>query len=177
MRLILSVGHGDRDPGALNPQLHLREHVEAYRIVWELRDMLERAGHQVQFISCFQSLAAKIREVNRLHAEHAADLALEVHFNSAVDPTANGTEVLYCSPKNHELAARISRGISAVLGTRDRGAKKRIDLGWLKVTKPPALIVEVLFISNNTEAALCETPNFPMAVANAITDSLRSSNT
>lgn len=167
MRIALSAGHGLRDPGAVNTERGLCEHLESYKIVWFLRDVLERQGHQVEFVSCFQSLASKIREVNELHAVQPVDLALEIHFNSADDLTANGTEVLYLSAKNKERAASISASVSKSLGTKDRGAVRRGNLGWLNKTTPPALIVEVLFIQAD-EAGKILAPDFHGRVAGAI---------
>lgn len=167
MRFCVSAGHGLRDPGAVNVERHLIEHVHAYHITWLLRDQLERLGHQVEFISCFQPLADKIQTVNALHAVQPFDLALEVHFNSAEDLTANGTEVLYLSAKNKELAARISASVSKSLGTKDRGAVRRGNLGWLRQTVPPALIIETLFIQG-FEAGKILAPDFHGRVAGAI---------
>lgn len=169
MRIALSVGHGLRDPGAINNELF--EHLEVYKITWLLRNALEAKGHAVELISCFQMLAAKIRNVNALHETKPFDLALEMHFNSAADSRANGTEVLYYSPKNEQLAARLSLGLSNAIGLRNRGAVKRDNLGWLKQTAPPALIVEVLFISNPGDCSAIDA-TFHRRVAEALASSL-----
>ncbi len=152
MRFCVSAGHGKNDPGAINEKLALKEHLEAYKLAWELRDALKAAGHSVVFISCFQNLGQKIAEVNVLHAEKPFDWAIEIHFNSAVSARARGTEVLYYSTKNVGVATRMSAAIAASLETRDRGSKKRNNLGWLTRTHPPALIVETLFINNAGDA-------------------------
>lgn len=172
MRLAISAGHGNQDPGAVNAAHGLIEHVEAYRIAWLLRDVLERGDHSVEFISCFQTLGEKISQVNRLHAERRVDLAIEIHFNSSTSTTARGTEVLHYSPKNEALALLISHAISRALGTRDRGAVKRDNLGWLKRTDPPALILEVLFLSNDLEAQKIGLFGFHQTVAQAIAEAL-----
>src|SRR5688572_3252762 len=135
MRIAVSVGHGLHDPGAVNDE-HC-EHLIAYQIAWRLREALTDRRHTVEPISCFQHLAAKIKEVNRLHDIKPFDLAVEIHLNSSVDPKANGTEVLYYSDKNKLLAARISKSIAQSIGLRDRGAVKRTSLGFLKQTNPP----------------------------------------
>jgi N-acetylmuramoyl-L-alanine amidase len=174
MRICLSAGHGLRDPGAENPRLGLNEHVEAYRIAWELRDVLEAEGHYVEFISCFQSLTDKVGTVNRLHAVRPFDLALEIHFNAATNPDARGTEVLHYSAKNRGLAARISKQLSEAIATKDRGAVKRDNLAWLKRTNPPALIIETLFLHNDHEARKIQEPPFHSKVAQAIAKGLAS---
>jgi len=171
--VMLSAGHGNRDPGAVNADLSLSEHVEAYKITWMLRDQLERRGVKTEFISCFQTLTRKIAVVNyRCEDAIKPAAAIEIHFNSAAVDTAHGTEVLHYGASTKELAARISRKIAVAIGTRDRGPKVRPDLGWLKLTKCPAVIVEVSFINNPTEAAKILEPGFHGKVAAAITKAL-----
>lgn len=171
MRVAISAGHGQRDPGAVNEATGLIEHTNAYCISWLLRDELERRKHAVEFISCFQTLSGKIREINEAHAVKPFDLCLEIHFNSHADPKANGTEVLYFSPKNEPLAARLSSGLSKALGTRNRGAIKRDNLRFLKQTNPPAVIVEVLFISSPVDTSVMDV-TFHRRVAEAIAGNL-----
>lgn len=164
--IIVSAGHGDRDPGAVAGTII--EHLHGYQIAWLLRSALEEKGHAVAFISCFQSLPEKIRAVNGLHGQKPVDLAIEIHFNSVEEPQANGTEVLFYSQKLEPVAKDMSQRLAAAIGTRDRGAKKRTDLGWLKQTQPPALIVEVLFISNPLDAIRLDDLGFHRAAAEAI---------
>lgn len=154
MRIAVSVGHGLNDPGAINGDRY--EHTSAYSIAWRLREALTANGHTVHPISCFQTLDGKIREINEAHAVKPFDLAIELHFNSSADPKANGTEVLYYSAKNEALAAKVSDGLARALGLRNRGAVKRDNLGFLKQTAPPALIVEVLFISSPVDTSVMD---------------------
>lgn len=152
MRIALSIGHGLNDPGAVSGLFI--EHLEAYKIAWLLRDALTTNKHTVELISCFQELPKKINSINELHNVKPFNLTIEIHFNSHTDPKANGTEVLYYSPNNQPLAAKISAAISRELGTRDRGAVKPTrPLGFLRQTQPPALIIEVLFISSPVDTS------------------------
>lgn len=165
--IIVSAGHGDRDPGATANGCI--EHLEAYQITWLLRSQLEAKGHACEFVSCFQPLSRKIQQVNALHDEKAIDLAIEIHFNSAENSQAHGTECLYYSPKTRSMAVSISEKLSAAIGTADRGAKHRTDLGWLKQTQPPALIVEVCFLSNPDDAVKMGRSEFHQTAAAGIT--------
>jgi len=164
--IIVSAGHGDRDPGAV--ALDVIEHLHAYQIAWILRSHLEAKGHDVDFISCFQPLSAKIRNVNELHKAKPVDMAIEIHFNSAVNPDADGTEVLFYSPKLEPLAKQISGDVAAAIKTKDRGAKKRDNLGWLKQTAPSALIVEVCFVSSPDDRAAISEDGFHIRAAAGI---------
>lgn len=167
---IVSAGHGFKDPGASNPRLGLIEHLEAYQIAWHLRTALEAMHHTVEFVSCFQILSSKIAAVNKRACEIDITAAVEIHFNSAEDQTAGGTEVLHFN--NPDIAETVSASVSAALKTTNRGAKQRSNLGWLNSTKPLALIVEVLFISNDTEATMVLDRDFHRKVASAIANGL-----
>ncbi|TDL92057.1 hypothetical protein E2R55_03035 [Vibrio vulnificus] len=50
------------------------------------------------------------------------------------------------------MAAKVSKVISEALGIVDRGAKKRTDLGFLKGTAKPAILIEVCFVDTKTNA-------------------------
>jgi N-acetylmuramoyl-L-alanine amidase len=170
MYIVLSVGHGLQDPGACNPALGLIEHLEAYKIVWHLRDALIDAGYLVEVVSCFQSLSAKIANVNSLHAAVRIDLAIEVHFNSHETPDAHGVEVCYTTQER--VATAVSDVLSDALDLTNRGAKHRPDLAWLSQTIPPAILIETLFLSNPAEAGLIGDPGFHARVALAICGAL-----
>lgn len=173
MRIAISAGHGKGDPGAVNKTLGLEEHREARRICEELEQELQLRGFNVFVVEYNSfSLKEKIAEVNRAHAESPIGHALEIHFNSNAGEPAHGTEVLHLSVKNKDLAEHMSNKIALAIGTVSRGAKQRMNLGWLKQTKPPALIVEVLFINNDSEALKVNQPDFAKNVAVAIAESL-----
>lgn len=174
MYIVISAGHGLEDPGCVNEALGLTEHLICYQIAWALRDCLIAAGHYAEFVSCFQSLSGKIAMVNDLHALVPVDCAIELHLNSHTTPDAHGTEVCYASSAQEPLAAQMSAALAQELAITDRGAKHRPDLAWLTQTVPPALLAEVLFLSNPDEAALTQVPGFHTQVAAAISQALLS---
>lgn len=163
MRLAISTGHGLNDPGAVNGELI--EHLHAYQIAWHLMNSIGFLNSE--FISCYQTLAGKIKSINLLNDSKLIDLAVEIHFNSSTNTKANGTEVLYYSEKNKPLASRISNSIAQSIGLRDRGAIKRTNLGFLKQTNCPALIIEVMFISSPVDTSAIDI-TFHRRVAEAI---------
>jgi N-acetylmuramoyl-L-alanine amidase len=75
---------------------------------------------------------------------------LSLHFNDHEDDRANGLEVLYGGEHMRELAERMQRRLVAATGLRDRGAKRRQDLGVLRFPGP-ALLVELGFIANDKD--------------------------
>jgi N-acetylmuramoyl-L-alanine amidase len=154
MKIALTAGHSDIDPGAVNPRLKLREE----DLATELRDMiafqLRQAGHEVledgpdgknQSLSDAVKLAAQ------------SDIAVEIHFNASDNPKASGVETISNNhPKNKRLAIDMSCMIAGALKSKLRGTA-----GWIPQEKSQhkrlafvqagGLIVEVAFISNDAD--------------------------
>lgn len=172
MRIAISAGHGGKDPGTVNPRLGLQEHAEALTVAEELHGHLSAAGVHTFFVEPGRfTLDEKIREVNESHRGFPFDWAIEIHFNSAENDDAHGTEVWHWSMKNAAMAARMSAAISRRIGTKDRGAKHG-SLKWTRLTAPPALLVECLFLNNDDEAQKVKAPTFAKHVAAGIVEAL-----
>lgn len=86
-------------------------------------------------------LAEQVRKCNAV--AEAGRLDVSVHLNAG---GGTGTEVLYYSEK--DLAAKVSAAICGVTGFRNRGAKERKELYFLRSTNAPAILVELCFIDN-----------------------------
>jgi len=173
MKIAVFAGHGRNssgkpDPGAVNTDLDLQEHVAADAITRALCDQLKLAGHMPYTLPPPLSLKAKTQAVNSIHSEAGLDLALEVHFNSAKSSKAHGTEVWHWPGPGVVTAASVSSTICRALATFDRGPKESQNLYWLRKTVPRSILVEILFISSPEEAAKILEPGFSEAAAAAI---------
>lgn len=101
-------------------------------------------------------LAYVIRWIN----EHSrkGDFVLSIHMNEAPND-ASGTLVVYdngAPAKREEQATDIARIVAAKLGLPDRGslpdnATPRGRIGLVQDTDPPALLIELGFITNQTD--------------------------
>ena len=108
-------------------------------------------------------------------------LAVELHFNSADDPQANGHEWLYwhASPKSKMVADLLTTAMTlSHLGIRSRGAKP-IDGGarggeFLRLTHCPAVICEPFFGSHakDWETARTRVDTIAATIADALARSL-----
>ncbi|HVS53566.1 MAG TPA: N-acetylmuramoyl-L-alanine amidase [Opitutaceae bacterium] len=131
-----------------------------------------------------------------------ADLFVSVHFNSLFpDTKTNGTEIFVYTPQGQRsteswgfakdddardtpmavnrydawsalLAHRLHRAVLAGLGTNDRGQKTKHLLA-LQDLDCPAVLVESVFISNDTEGRRAATPAYREKIAEAIADGVR----
>lgn len=101
--------------------------------------------------SNLSSLSQRVNEANRWDA----DVFVSIHTNAFPDPAANGTEVLVYRRGGiaYTLGEEILRRIVENLGMRDRGVKIRPSIYVLRKTRMPAVLVELGFITNPSDAA------------------------
>lgn len=147
MRIAIDPGHGGKDPGAVGGQ-H-RESEVALAISLFLRDELVHGGHDV-LMTRETDVFLPIGERCRLANTWKADLFVSIHCNAASNTQAHGMELLIYpgSVKGRDLAGHIWEPLLQLPNLRDRGIKARDDLGVLRMTAMPAVLVETAFISN-----------------------------
>ncbi len=117
------------------------------------------------------SLTTRVREANAW----GADVFISLHTNAATNPSATGSEALIYSTASrvaYELAEDILDSLTNATGLRNRGIVERPGLYVLKETRMPAVLVEMGFISNPTDADLmANSPElFARGIYNGILD-------
>ena len=105
------------------------------------------------------SLSARVRDAN----SWGADLFLSLHTNASIDERANGSECLVYSFEStvaNAVAEDILEQMTLITGLRDRGIVERPGLYVLRRTQMPAVVVEMGFITNASDAdLLANSPN------------------
>ena len=148
-RLVIDLGHGGHDPGAIGPnKTHEADVVLA--IGKELNELLKGCNLEIKFTRLgnkYISLTERAKIANAFKA----DYFLSIHINSAKDNTVRGAEVWQYSNANEKLN-KFSNGlctdVSKILNIRNRGLKLSKELSVLRNTTMPAALIEVDFISN-----------------------------
>ena len=104
-------------------------------------------------VSNSTSLSERVREANA----YGADLFLSIHTNASENPSATGSEALVYGPSS-TVAIAVGRDIlkqlNLITGLRNRGIVYRPGLYVLRRTAMPAVLVEIGFITNPTDAEL-----------------------
>ena len=98
--------------------------------------------------------ATSLRERVRLANEWPADYFISIHANANVNPAINGTEIyLYqFGTQANWMAQQIMEGITQTVGTRNNGIRLNQSLYVLRRTTMPALLVELAYLSNASDA-------------------------
>lgn len=148
----VTAGHDPVKTGATADGLH--EHV----LMAELRNIvthkLELMGHTVRTDGRGLANLPLPYAMTLVPGAHAA---IELHTNSHDNKNATGVEVLSL-PRHKELARTIARRIAHVLELPVRGAGGWLDQsasqhGRLGFVRAGGLVVEVFFLSNQTDRA------------------------
>ena len=155
-KIIISAGHGGTDPGASGNGYIERD------LAIELRNLIiaELKALGISALVDDDKNALKQTLLWLRGKFTTGDILLDIHWNAAGNPEANGSEVIIpqiASTFEKDLAAAILKCFTS-FGYRDRGVKPetetaRKSLGWMRPNAENVLI-EVCFISNVTDIRL-----------------------
>ena len=183
MKVFINPGHDQKyDSGAVNPNTGLREADVAAEVGALVVDYLEAAGCECQIMQS-DNLAPTTAgrssyddrqglTVTETANEWGADIFVSIHCNAA-NTEAQGTEVeCFGGGVGEQLAQCIQSQIVDSLGTADRGVKHMPQLLVLKYTDMPAVLIEMAFIDNDSDALLLSehADDFARAIARGVTD-------
>ena len=174
IKIYIDQGHNPQNPNAGAEGNGYREQDIVFEIGIRLRDLLLANGNfDVRLsrptittqlgTSINSSLNARTSEAN----SWGADYFISLHTNAGV-PSASGTEAfVYSIPSSaYELATDMVEGIVNYTGLRNRGIFARPSLYVLRRTEMPAVLLELGFITNPSDANLLA--NDPQSFAQGI---------
>ena len=168
MKIFIDPGHGGADPGAVNTSLGLRESNINLDTALILGPMLQAQGHTIRY-SRTTDTAVSLSERARMANAWGADLFISIHCNAVDNPAAHGTETIFFrrQTRAEQLAKDIQEALVAANGLRNRGVKP-MNLAVLRLTRMPAALVELAFISNPNEGRLLGQRSFRETSARGI---------
>lgn len=154
-KVLISAGHSDTDPGAI--QNGARE----ANLAKELRDLVAdklRAINKVLVLEDETSVSTNLPLVAAIKLAASADLCVEIHFNSSASVFASGVESISIE-RLKGFAQKLSAAVSSVLATKLRGeagwiSEAQSARGKLGFVRAGGVILEVCFISNTAELSL-----------------------
>ncbi len=171
MKIFIDPGHGGKDPGAVAAD-GLKESEVNLDISLRLGKILENAGWTVKY-SRTTDVYVPLDERAKMANDFGADYFVSVHSNSSDNKSAGGTETLFYKENtvSERLANSVQIHLCETIELRDRGIRQQ-NVAVLRLTKMPAILVEVAFISNPKEATLLGDPDFRQLSANGIAEGI-----
>ncbi|MEG2765826.1 MAG: N-acetylmuramoyl-L-alanine amidase [Acidaminococcaceae bacterium] len=178
MRVCIDAGHdGEVDKGAIGQNGTCESDITLL-VAEELKNKLEERGHEVVMTrDCddvnMDSLTLRANIAN----EACADLIISLHCNGAENVEAKGREIftspgesgadpfatMICEELNNMFPTQLSRE-----DWSDGDLDKEARFTVLTATVMPAVLVEMLFITNEAEEAMANDQNWQAQEAEAI---------
>lgn len=179
IRVYIDQGHNPQNPNAGAEGSGYREQDLVYRIGVELFNLLQNDPNYTARLSRptpNTTIGTSNASSLRLRVEDAnswgANLFLSLHTNASSNPSATGSEALVYSETTpaYSIGENILRELTRITGLRNRGVKLRPGLYVLRRTAMPAVLVELGFITNQSDADLMA--NNPALFARGIYEGL-----
>ena len=172
-KIFIDPGHGGPDPGAVGNGV-TEEYVNL-NVSLELARLLREAGFDVKIYrttsdeNVLQNKNADLSNRAQTANKWGADYFISIHTNSSENPSAQGVEayVYRLGGASERLAKSITKAVSEELGSRNRGVMQA-NFAVLKRTNMPAVLIELGYLTNQTEALNLNSPAWQRAVARAI---------
>jgi N-acetylmuramoyl-L-alanine amidase len=175
--ITLDAGHGGKDPGAVGPTGQ-REKDIVLAVALRMACLLEDAGVRTHLTRCDDRFL-ELHERAQLANEADTDLFLSLHCNSAERWDATGFEV-FTTPGQTD-ADEFATSLFLEFAKRFPSRPKRMDdkdgdpdkeasFAVLRLTRMPAALFELDFISNTAAGAWMARPENQDAMAEALCD-------
>ena len=168
-RVIIDPGHGGKDKGAHRGSVYEKD--LALKVAFLVEKMLKEKCMPVTMTrrnDQFISLRGRADIANRYNNA----IFISIHFNAHTGTSLNGVETYYHSDLGQKLAAHVHLRMLSQLQPRNGNTRQRKDLGVLKATRCPAILVECGYISNPAERKKCITSDYHKKCAQAIVDGI-----
>lgn len=177
MKIFIDPGHGGPDPGAVGNGV-TEEYVNL-NVSLELARLLRDAGYDVKLYrttsdeNVLENKNADLRNRAQMANNWGADYFISIHTNSSPNPDVHGVEayVYRLGGTSERLAQSIVNSVASELGSQNRGVMQA-NFAVLRRTNMPAVLVELGYLTNPTEALNLNSPAWQRAVAAAIFDGI-----
>lgn len=178
--IMLDAGHGGTDPGALGELdgVTIKEKDLTLSITKKVKAILDGLGYKTAMTrtgDTLPSLAERPQMANQMDCA----MFVSIHINSATNPDAYGTEVYYSDENNgqeynmisQELAENVLETMIKYMGSYDRGVRMA-NWAVTRRSNMPAILIEVGFISNESELQKMNSSSYQDKVAKGIAEGI-----
>ena len=161
IKIFIDQGHNPQRVNAGAEGFGMREQDITYNVGMYLADILRsdsrfevrtsrNSPDEVLGTSNSTSLAARVNAAN----SWPADYFISIHANANTNPAINGSEVYVYEEYSqaYYLAEQVLQAMVERVGTKDNGLRLNPSLYVLRRTTMPAILVELGYITNESDA-------------------------
>lgn len=170
--IAISSGHSTYVAGATGL---VKEVEQARKIVDRIEVLLRGTMPVTKFHdNVSRTQTENIQRIVTFHnaANRQCDYSIHLNSSSVTTNDALGVEVLYYDEPNRQHAFQLATAISEATGLKNRGAKKRPDIGFLRDTHKPAFLIEAYFVNSRADVTAMDEEHevhaFALAVAKTV---------
>lgn len=173
--IVIDPGHGGRQPGATSPN-GTREKDVNLQVSLKTKKLLEDLGYNV-LMTREDDREVGIYDRVDFANDKNADIFISFHANaSEYDRDINGVEILYCPAfkgdkgevEQYPFAKSILDAYIEGTGANDRGVKQRSDLPVVRMTRMPAVLIEMGYLTNEAEERLIIDDGYQDKIADSV---------
>lgn len=169
--IVLDAGHGAHDSGTTYTGVKEKDLTLAISnaVLAKLQSNSDLKIYTTREDDTFLELMKRSEFSNQINP----DLFISFHINSVDNvPAASGTETYYTEKtdtRNKIFATMVQEGLVNEFGTKNRGVKTNTFV-VTRYTNAPAILIEIGFLTNESDRAMMLSPDFTMRYANVIYD-------
>ncbi|WP_226656685.1 N-acetylmuramoyl-L-alanine amidase [Guptibacillus hwajinpoensis] len=166
--VVLDAGHGGFDSGALG--ITTLEKILTLKTTNTIAEKLKNAGVEV-ILTREDDTFISLSQRTLISEQYLADAFVSIHFDSTVDPTANGTTTYYYEDGDMTLATAIHAEIGDDTSLRDRGIRFG-NYYVLRNNQQPSVLLELGFLSNPWEEQLVNKASYQNNITSEISNGI-----
>lgn len=166
--VVLDPGHGGTDYGAIRNGINEKD--INLDVAKRVEALLASKGVVVYMTRNIDETVSLLDRTT-FTANKSPDIFVSIHVNSSVGNEASGLETHYYHPESVELAQTVHSSLVSYVKSKDRGLfKSRFYV--INHTNVPAILVEIGFISNDSERAELVSEQRKQQTAKAIAEGI-----
>ncbi|MBD2861203.1 N-acetylmuramoyl-L-alanine amidase family protein [Paenibacillus oceani] len=163
--VVIDAGHGGSDPGA--GSINSRSEKDfTLAVANKVYKLLQKVPSIKTIMTRKDDTYPTLQERVDLANGKKVDLFVSIHGNS-FKPSISGTETYYSRPDSLAFANIMHRHVIAAAGLPDRSVRKS-DFKVIRETTMPAVLLEIGYLSNDSDEAQMYSQQFQDKVAEAI---------
>lgn len=165
--VILDPGHGGNDPGANTNDEKTFEKELTLKTAKVVKEELENKGYSV-LMTRSTDVFVPLSKIAAISNDSNADVFISFHYDSSGNPNeGSGTTTFYRNKSGQALAQSVNDQIASTLPLENRGFGVQ-DYQVLRENKKPAILLELGYINNDSDAAYAQSNKYHKKIGEAV---------